>query len=88
VLAKFEPLIVTHDPASMPGRRLAPLSTEVITGSPGAASFITNALRYEKGSVNPPALGKSFDHVLFYENHVTLGIERCPEPPSSSVPPK
>jgi hypothetical protein len=33
VLARFVPRIITHEPASMPGWKLAALSTEVMTGA-------------------------------------------------------
>ena len=42
VLARLTPVIIAHDPASMPGWKLAPLSTELMAGVP-VASFTTKA---------------------------------------------
>ena len=49
VLARLEPRIVTQEPASMPGWKLAPFTTAVIVGGPGCASFTTKESRYPVG---------------------------------------
>src|ERR1035437_4512659 len=65
VLARFVPLIITQEPASMPGWKLAASSTEAITGAAGGASLVTNTSpSWPAGAFTPPGTGKSaYDHV-------------------------
>src|SRR5262249_50207723 len=87
VFARLVPVIVTHDPASMPGWKLAPFTTDPITGGPGGTIFATNALP------NCPAggstgLGKSGDQVCPATIRLPCESVDTASAPSSCDPPR
>src|ERR1039457_2020422 len=79
VLDRFVPRIVTQEPASMPGWKLAASTTDAIAGAAGGTSLATNtapgcpaggtslatntAPGCPAGGCTPPGTGKSLDEV-------------------------
>src|ERR1035437_10565367 len=72
VLATLAPRIITQEPASMPGWKLAPLSTEVMTGAAGGASLATNTSpNWPARGCPPPGTGETeYEHVYPGRNTV------------------
>src|ERR1035441_8023521 len=88
VLDRFVPRIVTQEPASMPGWKLAASTTDAIAGAAGGDSLVTNASpTCPAGGCTPPGTGKSPDHV--WPATITLPCESAAtaSAPSSSDPP-
>src|SRR5580704_15405631 len=88
VLARLAPLIVTHDPASMPGSLLAPLNTEVMAGGPGFSIFATNTSPKPVGGCSGMDKGKLLDHVWPARTTFPWESSAAASAPSSREPPR
>src|ERR1017187_2199343 len=89
VLDRFVPRMVTQEPASMPGWKLAASTTDAMAGAAGGTSLATNTKPgCPAGGCTPPGTGKSADQV--WPATITLPCESAAtaSAPSSSEPPK